>query len=87
MDNDKAFAKLRPTVKHTIRPGPPVAATSSISLIFIYLLLKASWTIKSIFSTCALAARSGTTPPNFLWISYWLDTIFDSILGTPEESS
>ena len=49
MDNDKAFAKLRPTVKQTIRPGPAVAATASISLIFILLLFTASWTIKSIF--------------------------------------
>ena len=39
MDNDKAFAKLRPTVKHTIRRGPAVAATASISLIFILLCI------------------------------------------------
>ena len=49
MDNDKAFAKLRPTVKHTIRPGPAVAATASISLIFILLLFTASGLLNQFF--------------------------------------
>jgi hypothetical protein len=39
--------------------------------------------IKSIFSTCALAASSGTTPPNFLCSLIWLNTIFDKIFAEP----
>ena len=61
-----AFPAFNPTVKHTIKPGPAVAATPSISLTFNLLSLIAFLIINSIFSTCALAAISGTTPPNFL---------------------
>ena len=35
----KAFPKLKPTDKHTIRPGPAVDATASISSIFLPLSL------------------------------------------------
>ena len=31
---EKAFPKLNPTDKHTIKPGPAVEAIASISLIF-----------------------------------------------------
>ena len=34
-----------------------------------------------------LAASSGTTPPNSLWISTWLDTILDRIIGMPRSFS
>ena len=30
-----------------------------------------------------LAASSGTTPPNSLWTSTWLETILDKIVGIP----
>ena len=49
-----------------ISAGPAVAAIPSISLILVLLSFKALLIIKSIFSTCALAAISGTTPPNSL---------------------
>ena len=64
-----AFAKLSPTVKQTINPGPAVAANASISFISFLLLIRASSTIKSIFSACDLAAKSGTTPPKSLCTS------------------
>ena len=79
----KVFAKLKPTDKHTISPGPAVQAIASISSIFFPLSLIAFWTTKSIFSIWDLAANSGTTPPKSLWISTWLDTIFDNIIGNP----
>ena len=55
-----------PTERQTIKPGPAVDATASISLISILLSSIAFWTIKSIFSMWDLAASSGTTPPNSL---------------------
>ena len=61
-----AFPKLKPTDKQTIRPGPAVAATASISSIVYPLSSIAFFVIKSIFSMCDLAASSGTTPPNSL---------------------
>ena len=39
--------------------------------------------IISIFSICDLAASSGTTPPNSLCTSTWLDTMLDKIEGIP----
>ena len=65
-DKDKAFAKFRPTDKQTIKPGPAVAATASISFNFTLLIFKAFFVMISILSRCALAAKPGTTPPNFL---------------------
>ena len=82
-----AFAILSPTVKHTINPGPAVAAIPSISLILVLLSFKDLLIIKSIFSTCVLAAISGTTPPNSLCSSTWLETIFESISPFPLELS
>ena len=79
--NAKDFAKFKPTDKHTINPGPAVTATPSISDRSLPLSLIALFTIKSIFSICDLAANSGTTPPNSLWTSIWLETTFDNILG------
>ena len=61
-----AFPKLKPTDKQTIKPGPAVEATASISSIFYPLSAIAVSTIQSILSRCALAASSGTTPPNSL---------------------
>ena len=49
----------------------------------IPLSLIAFFAIRSISSTCDLAANSGTTPPNSLWISNWLEIIFDRIFGVP----
>ena len=43
-----------------------VAATASIFLSFNLLIFKAFFVMMSILSRCALAAKSGTTPPNFL---------------------
>ena len=63
---EKVFPKLNPTERQTIKPGPAVDATASISLISILLSSIAFWTIKSIFSMWDLAASSGTTPPNSL---------------------
>ena len=80
-DKDKALAKFKPTDRQTIKPGPAVAATASISFNFILLIFKAFFVMMSILSRCALAAKSGTTPPHFLWISNWLETTFDKILG------
>ena len=60
------FPMLKPIFKQTTKPGPLVAAIPSKSFIFFLLLSIASWIIKSIFSICALAAISGTIPPNFL---------------------
>ena len=82
-----AFAMLNPTVKHTINPGPAVAAIPSTSSILILLSFKAFFIMKSIFSTCALAAISGTTPPNSLCSSIWLETTFESISPFPLELS
>ena len=65
----KVFPKFNPTVKQTISPGPAVAATASTSSRLILLSDIAFSAIKSIFSECALAASSGTTPPNSLCIS------------------
>ena len=45
-----AFPKLNPTDKQTIRPGPAVAATASISSSFIPLSSIAFFVIRSIFS-------------------------------------
>ena len=45
----KAFPKLNPTERQTIKPGPAVDAIASISLIFIPLSLIAFLTIQSIF--------------------------------------
>ena len=61
------FPKFNPTVKQTINPGPAVAAIASISSSFI-LLSEIAFSAYQInfFSTCALAANSGTTPPNSL---------------------
>ena len=39
--------------------------------------------MNSIFSTWALAAISGTIPPNALCSSIWLETIFDKISPVP----
>ena len=66
IEEAKAFPKLKPTDKQTIKPGPAVEATASISSIFFPLLSSAYCTIKSIFSICDPAANSGTTPPNSL---------------------
>ena len=79
----KAFPKLNPTERQTIKPGPAVDAIASISSIFFPLSSIAFCTIQSIFSMCDRAANSGTTPPNSLWISTWLDTILDKIIGFP----
>ena len=76
-----AFPKLKPTDKQTISPGPAVAATASISFNFMPLSSIAFFAIRSIFSIWDRAASSGTTPPNSLWISTWLETIFDKISG------
>ena len=78
---------MRPTDRQTISPGPAVVATASISLIFILLSVIAFLVIKSIFSAWALAASSGTTPPNSLWTSNWLETILDKILTFPSSFS
>ena len=72
------FPMLKPTCKHTTKPGPAVAAIPSKSLIFFLLFWRAFSIIKSIFSICDLAAISGTTPPNFLCSLIWLETIFDN---------
>ena len=58
-----------------------MTAIASMSFNFLPLFFKAAFTIRSIFSIWDLAANSGTTPPNFLCISFWLETIFDSKLG------
>ena len=79
----KAFPKLKPTDKQTIKPGPAVEATASISSIFLPLSAIAFSTIQFIFSMCDLAASSGTTPPNSLWTSTWLETILDKTVGIP----
>ena len=44
------FPKLRPTDKHTIHPGPAVAAIASTSSNFFPLSLIAFFAIRSIFS-------------------------------------
>ena len=58
-----------------------MTAIASMSFNFLPLFFKALFTIKSILSIWDLAVNSGTTPPNFLCISSWLETIFDKILG------
>ena len=62
----RVLPKVNPTDRQTIKPGPAVDATASISLILILLSSIAFFTIQSIFSKCDLAASSGTTPPYFL---------------------
>ena len=79
----KVLPKLNPTDKQTTNPGPAVAATASISSIFFPLSSKAFWTIQSIFSKWDLAASSGTTPPNSLCTSVWLEIILERIIGIP----
>ena len=86
-DFARALPKLKPTERQTTSPGPAVEATASISSIFFSLSSIAFFTIQSIFSTCDLAASSGTTPPYSLWISIWLDTIFDKTIGFPSSFS
>ena len=80
-DKAIAFPKLRPTDKQTIRPGPAVAAIASMFSSLTPLFIIAFFVIKSIFSIWDLAASSGTTPPNSLWISTWLDIILDKTIG------
>ena len=82
-DKAKALPKLKPTDKQTIKPGPAVAAKASISSILHPLSSIAFWTIQSIFSIWDRAANSGTTPPNSLWMSIWLEIIFDKTTGVP----
>ena len=48
-------------------------------LLFVIALL----IIISILSEWAFEARSGTIPPNGLWILIWLDTILDNIFALP----
>ena len=79
----KAFPKLKPTDRQTIKPGPAVEATASISSIFFPLSSIAFWTTQSILSIWDRAANSGTTPPNSLWTSTWLEIIFDKTTGFP----
>ena len=45
-----AFAKLNPTDKHTIKPGPAVADIAFISFNFTLLFFRAFLVIISIFS-------------------------------------
>ena len=83
----KAFPKLRPTDKHTIKPGPAVEATASISSILLPLSSIAFLTIQSIFSMCERAASSGTTPPNSLCMSTWLEIMLLKTIGIPSSFS
>ena len=82
-DPASAFPIFKPTVKQTINPGPAVAAMPSKFSKFKPLSSIAFWTMNSIFSTWALAAISGTIPPNALCSSIWLETIFDKISPVP----
>ena len=81
------FPTLRPTVRQTIKPGPAVAAIPSSSLISDLLSVKAFLIIKSMFSIWALAASSGTTPPNFSCSLIWLETTLDKISAEPSSFS
>ena len=87
IDPANAFPKLKPTDKQTIKPGPAVDATASISLIFFPLSSIAFSTIQSIFSICDLAANSGTTPPNSLCMSTWLEIMLLKTIGIPSSFS
>ena len=82
-DADKDLPKFNPTDKQTIRPGPAVDAIASMSSNLTPLSLIAFFAIKSIFSRCDLAASSGTTPPNSLCTSIWLEMIFAKISTLP----
>ena len=42
-DDAIAFPKFKPTVKQTIKPGPAVAATASISFKLIPLISNSLW--------------------------------------------
>ena len=82
-DAAKLLPKLKPTDKQTIKPGPAVDATQSISSILHPDSSMAFWTIQSIFSMWVLAANSGTTPPYCLCTSIWLEIMLDKTIGFP----
>ena len=63
IDNEILFATVVPINNPPCNPGPPVAATTSISLNFFFAFLRALKIILSISFTCSLKAISGTTPP------------------------
>ena len=76
----KAFPKLRPTDKHTIKPGPAVEATASISFILTPLSSIAFLTIKSIFSYVILLQFRHYL--KFFMNINLLDTTLDKTIGT-----
>ena len=63
-DAAKLLPKLKPTDKQTIKPGPAVDATQSISSILHFRFINGFFFEQSNqFFLCELAANSGTTPP------------------------
>ena len=64
----RALAQDRPTNTAPIRPGPAVAATASGR--WIPARSSAARTTATIFSVCARAASSGTTPPYSPWMAW-----------------
>src|SRR3989338_2386710 len=79
----KVLAVSKPTIKEVIRPGPKVTAILSIRAGFILASVKARSITGKILTIWFRAATSGTTPPYFLWILIWEETIFERILNLP----
>ena len=63
IDNEILFAIVVPINKPPCKPGPPVAAITSISLNSFFAFFKALKIILSISFKCSLKAISGTMPP------------------------
>ena len=72
-----ALAVVSPISRAPTRPGPQVAAIASKSFNAAPADSNASSITGLMFSRCFLDATSGTTPPNLLCMSIWLDMMFD----------
>ena len=72
-----AFAYDTPTNSAPTSPGPYVQLIASISCKLILASFKAFFVTLEIASTWLRDAISGTTPPNFVWMSICELIIFD----------
>ncbi len=83
----RALPVVRPTMTPPTSPGPAAAAMPSRSSSAISALYRARSTSRSMTSTWARAAISGTTPPKAAWSAIWLMISFDRISPPPSSRS
>ena len=69
--SERPLAYCNPTKSAPTRPGPYVTPIASTSSNVKFASFNAAFTTPSTASICILDATSGTTPPNFLWVSIW----------------